>query len=62
MKKYCERFDVYYDNKTGEYLEQRCDDPNCEYCKNRPKQLKDVCKDCKQELQDRTICKGMKKW
>lgn len=33
---YSEQYDAFYDTKTGEWLESKCDDPNCEYCSNRP--------------------------
>ena len=36
MKQYSEKFDAYYDDETGEWLETKCDDPNCEYCVGRP--------------------------
>ena len=35
-KQYSEQFDAYYDDETNEWLESTCDDPNCEYCTNRP--------------------------
>lgn len=36
MKQYSEEFDAYYDDETNEWLEDKCDDPECEYCPNRP--------------------------
>ncbi len=36
MKEYSEQYDAYYDSATNEWLESKCDDPNCEYCTNRP--------------------------
>lgn len=36
MKEYSEQYDAYYDSETNEWLESKCDDPNCEYCVNRP--------------------------
>ena len=36
MKQYSEKFDAYYDDETGEWLETKCDDPTCEYCVDRP--------------------------
>lgn len=36
MKQYNEQFDAYYDDETLEWLESKCDDPECEYCVNRP--------------------------
>lgn len=41
MKQYSEKFDAYYDDETGEWLESKCDDPNCEYCANRPDRVED---------------------
>lgn len=34
--KYCEKYDAYYNSETGEWYEELCYDPECEYCKNRP--------------------------
>ncbi len=31
-----EEYDAYYDEDTNEWLESKCDDPNCEFCMNRP--------------------------
>jgi len=37
MKKiYSEEYDAYYDEDTNEWLEEVCDDTNCEFCMNRP--------------------------
>ena len=36
-KGYCEKYDVYFDKDTGDWLEKRCGDLCCEYCGNRPK-------------------------
>ena len=36
MKQYSEKFDAYYDDETNEWLDTKCDDPNCEYCVDRP--------------------------
>jgi hypothetical protein len=33
---YNEEYDAYYNPKTDEWIESRCDDPACEYCSNRP--------------------------
>lgn len=33
---YSERYDAYYDDETGEWLENKCGDPDCEFCKGRP--------------------------
>jgi len=60
MKKYCEKFDVYYDGNTGKYLEKKCNDKECDYCKDRPKKLIDACKKCNWEEIDNSICVGLK--
>lgn len=36
MKQYSEEFDAYYDDVTMEWLESKCDDPDCVYCPVRP--------------------------
>ena len=37
MKKvYSEQYDAYYDEETNEWIEDKCDDANCEFCMNRP--------------------------
>ena len=33
---YSEEYDTYYNAKTNEWVEDKCDDPTCEYCINRP--------------------------
>jgi len=35
MKKYCEKWDSYYESETGKWLESKCEDKNCEWY-NRP--------------------------
>ena len=35
-KEYSEEYDAYYDKVTREWLEDKCDDPTCEYCSTRP--------------------------
>jgi hypothetical protein len=35
-KKYSIEYDAYYNDETNQWLEDKCGDPNCEYCKNRP--------------------------
>ena len=59
MKKYCERYDGYYDDVTGEFLESKCQDPNCEYCKNRPDNLANRCRSCNMKRPGETYCKGI---
>lgn len=46
-KSYCERFDVYFDKKTGKYLEGKCRSRNCEFCSKRPKEILKFCPKCK---------------
>ena len=33
---YSEKYDATYDIEKNEWLDGQCDDPNCEYCVNRP--------------------------
>lgn len=33
---YSERFDAYFCPYCNRWLESRCGDPNCEFCKDRP--------------------------
>lgn len=35
-KKYNEQWDSYYDDENDEWLEEPCQDENCEFCSNRP--------------------------
>ena len=60
MKQYCLRFNAYYDDYTGEWLEGTiCMDPDCKRCKELPK-LKEYCNGCHMELKNQGICQGMK--
>ena len=34
-RKYSEQYDAYYDEQTNEWLEDICEDPECEYCVGR---------------------------
>ena len=36
MKKYCIKHDAFYDQKNDKWLESKCNDPNCKFCKDRP--------------------------
>ena len=36
-KKYSEQNDAYYDEQTNEWLEEVCDDPDCDLCVGRNK-------------------------
>jgi len=36
MKKHCEKYDAYYESKTGKWLEGKCSSKDCEYCSKRP--------------------------
>ena len=33
---YSKEYDAYFDLETGEWIDPRCSDPECEFCKNRP--------------------------
>ena len=35
-QKYNERYDAYYDEVKNIWLEKRCKDSTCEFCKDRP--------------------------
>ena len=35
-QKYSEQYDAYYDEQTNEWLEDTCDDPECDLCIGRP--------------------------
>jgi hypothetical protein len=35
-KKYSVEYDAYYNSETNQWLEDKCSDPYCEYCENRP--------------------------
>lgn len=35
-KSYSHRWDAYYISETGEWTENKCSDPNCEFCSDRP--------------------------
>ena len=37
VKKYCEKYDAYFDDRTKEWLEEKCTDNKCEFCSKRPK-------------------------
>ena len=39
-QRYSEQYDAYYDEQTNEWLEDTCDDPDCEYCVGRPVKAK----------------------
>lgn len=36
MKKYCNYFDAYYDDEQDIWLEKKCENEECEFCKTRP--------------------------
>jgi hypothetical protein len=44
MNKYCPEYDTFY-NEKGEWTENKCRDPECEYCKDRP-ETHNECKEC----------------
>lgn len=33
---YNAKYDSYYNADTGEWVEKKCSDPECDYCKDRP--------------------------
>ena len=33
---YCKEFDAYFNSETGDWLEQKCSDSQCEFCSIRP--------------------------
>jgi hypothetical protein len=35
-KEYSEEYDAFFDPVKNEWLEDKCDDPECHYCPNRP--------------------------
>jgi hypothetical protein len=39
---YSAEYDAYYNQRINEWIDTKCDDPNCEFCTKRPAQpLKD---------------------
>lgn len=39
---YSKEYDAYYNQATNEWIDDRCCDPNCEFCTKRPtRPLKD---------------------
>ena len=39
---YSKEYDAYYNQRTNEWIDHKCCDPNCEYCIARPvRPLKD---------------------
>lgn len=36
---YSEEYDANYNTQTGEWLDDKCDDPTCEFCANRPERM-----------------------
>jgi hypothetical protein len=45
--RYNSQYDVYYNFKTGEWLEPKCSDPQCEFCSVRPDKAPLVAEDYK---------------
>ena len=33
---YNEKYDSFFDPEEDKWLEPKCNDPNCEFCKDRP--------------------------
>lgn len=40
-RSYSERWDAYYCNKCDAWIEDRCGDPDCEFCRDRPEKPSD---------------------
>lgn len=39
---YSKEYDAYYNQRTNEWIDHKCCDPNCEFCTTRPaRPLKD---------------------
>ena len=36
------KHDTYYDKEKDIWLEKKCDNPNCKFCKNRPNKPSEV--------------------
>ena len=41
-RSYCPRFDAYYCERCDVWKEDRCSDPDCEFCKGRPEKPSEV--------------------
>jgi len=41
-KRYNKEYDSFYDDKKDIWLEEKCDQKNCEFCKNRPSKPSEV--------------------
>jgi len=41
-EKYNKQYDAYYDDEKDVWLEGKCDNPNCEFCKDRPSKPSEV--------------------
>jgi hypothetical protein len=48
---YSKQYDAYYNPTTNEWTESKCDDPNCEYCMNRPDKPTETCLVCDKPAQ-----------
>jgi hypothetical protein len=35
---YSAEYDAYYNQRTNKWIDDRCCDPNCEFCTKRPNQ------------------------
>jgi len=53
MKKYNKMWDAYYDSEKDEWLEEKCNDKDCEFCKNRPTKPSE----CKSKIAKRRLKK-----
>jgi hypothetical protein len=47
-KLYCDKFDAFFDKKTGKWMEKKCGIKGCKICSPRPKYLpQKTCKRCR---------------
>ena len=60
-KGYSEEYDAYYDKETGEWLEDKCDDPTCEYCTGRPDRMKQTVVEWAREIDREALEMAMRK-
>ena len=49
MRVHCWEYDAFYDDQTSEWLEVQCEDPECQFCINRPETHDKNCP-CTKEL------------
>lgn len=60
-KLYCDKFDAFFDNKTGKWMEKKCGIKGCKICSPRPKYLtQKACKRCRFVMIGGKLCKVRK--